>query len=142
PPPRPPRPPGGRRRAGRSPARWCRRPGPRCPRPAPLLPQRRQAERLGEQHLAELPAVHRDRRPRVEGPPEALLPDLAPRRGDASGHLPGPTGLRQAYLERLLPTAQGTADEHRAKQAPKVLIHLPRESGDALLICHGRVAQI
>jgi hypothetical protein len=43
---------------------------------APLLPHGGKMQRLGQEHLTELPAVHLDRGPRIERAAEALLDGL------------------------------------------------------------------
>ena len=64
----------------------------------PLLPQGGQRERLSQQHLTELAAIHGDRRPRIECPPYALLRGLVPHSANASGHLPSWSPFPQADL--------------------------------------------
>ena len=76
----------------------CRRPGTRRTRPASLLPQRRQGEWLGEQHLTELATVHRDRGPGIERPTQPLLRHLAPGGANTACHLADRPTLRQADL--------------------------------------------
>src|SRR5215471_11300595 len=81
-----------------------------------LLPQRGQAERLGEEHVAELPRIHLNGGPGIERPTEALLPRLTRDGTDPARNLAGAACLRQTHLQRLLSPAQGPADEHGAKE--------------------------
>ncbi len=68
-------------------------------RQARLLPQRGECERLGEQHLAELAAVHRDRGPRIERPPQALLRRLVRGAPNTARHLAdGPSQSGQSTM--------------------------------------------
>jgi len=85
-----------RRHAWPRPLLWL--PGTRGMRLSPLVPERREAEWLGQQHLTELPAVHRDRGPRVERPTQPLLRHLAPGGANTACHLADRPTLRQADL--------------------------------------------
>jgi hypothetical protein len=129
--------------------RWCawqrpldQRPGPRGMRLPLLLPQGRKAERLGQQHMAELPRVHCNRRPRIERTPEALRDGLIADATDPRRDLPGAAGLGQPTLQGLHAPAQGAADKHRSEEPPVMVIDVPRESGDALLIRHRGLPQV
>jgi hypothetical protein len=108
--------PAPRLRAWPRPLLWLS--GPRGPRLAPILPQCREGERLGEQHLAELAARHRNRGPGIESTPEALLRQLRARDTDATCHLACWPGLRRPELQHLRPPTPGPADKHRPKEAP------------------------
>jgi hypothetical protein len=65
----------------------------------------RERERFHEQHVAELPSRHLDRRLGIEGAFSPLLADLTGVGTNATGDLPGPSRLRQVYLYGLLPPA-------------------------------------
>ena len=67
----------------------------------PLLPHRRQMQRLDEEHVAQLPGIHLNRRPGIERAPQPLLRRLVPRGDDPRRHLPGPARLRRGHLQRL-----------------------------------------
>src|SRR5712671_612662 len=93
------------------------------------LPHRGEGERLREQDLTELAAVHRDGRPRIEGTPEALLRRLIPRRGDPARHLACRASLRRTELQHLGPAPQGPTNKDCAEEPPEMLINLAREPG-------------
>src|SRR6266568_2653075 len=107
-----------------------------------LLPHRRQMERLDQQHIAELAGADLDCGPRIECPTVPLLASLTPRRGNAACDIPQGSSLGDARLDGLLSPTQGTANKHRAKQSPKVLVDTPCQSRDALLIGDRRLPQV
>ena len=82
---------------------------------APLLPHRGQMERLGEQHLAELPAVDLNRGPRIECAPEALRDGFIADAADPRCDLPRARRPGHLQLQGLHPTPQGPPDKDRPK---------------------------
>ena len=73
----------------------------------PLLPHRWEMQRLRQQDLAELAAVHGAGWTGIERPPQALLRDLIPGADDTCGDLPCRAGLRRTELQHLRPSASG-----------------------------------
>jgi len=71
----------------------------------PLLPHRRQMQRLREQDLAELPAVHLNGRARIERASEALLGGLVGSPGNAAADCAHGASGGGLELEGLHPTS-------------------------------------
>src|SRR5439155_18076527 len=94
---------------------------------------------LDQQHLAEVPAVHLDRRPRIERPPQTLLRGLTPARRDPTPHLSRGARPRRFQLHHLGTATERTANKDGPEQASPMLVYSPCEPRHPLLIRHGRL---
>src|SRR5438132_10137302 len=99
-------------------------------------------QRLHEQDLAEVPAVHLDRRSRIQRPPQTLLRGLTPARRDPTPHLSSWPSPRRLPLHHLRPTTERTANKDGPEQASPMLVYSPCEPRHPLLIRHGRLPQV
>src|SRR5215510_3985443 len=85
-------------------------------------------QRLREQHVAELPRIHLNRRSGIEGTPDALRDGLIADATDARGDLPGPCLTSQPDLQGLHAPAQCTPNKDGPEESPIMIIDAAREA--------------
>jgi hypothetical protein len=99
-------------------------------------------EWLDQQYRAQLARRHVNRRPCIHRPSDPLLCQCIRLPRNAADDRGRPSLTGDLHLNHLLSTAESPTHEHRAQQAPPVIIHFPDQTSHALLISDGGVAEL
>src|SRR5438128_292848 len=92
--------------------------------------------------MADLPGIHFDGRPRIQGSPQTWAEGLVDDTAIAAGHLPRTGSIGYRHRHGLGSTAQSPTDEDGPEESPPMVVHASRESHHPLLIGERRFAEI